>query len=228
MFAILLSDAMDPFYQNISSFPTAIFTFLLLLCVLFWLAAVIGIVDIDFLDVDLPDLDTTSGAKPDEFANPNALAGLLLRFGMQGVPVTISLTLAALVGWLFSYYAVHMLSPIVPDGLIRVIVGVAILFTATYVAMLLTAILIKPLRPLFAQTQQGQGRQLMGQKAIVRTSVVDRHFGEAIIEDGGAGLLLKVRSTGSDTFKHGDVVVLLEYLEKDNAYRVISEAEFDS
>jgi len=55
MFAILLSERMDPFYQNISSFPTAIFTFLLAVVTLYWVVAVLGLVDIDVLDFDIPD-----------------------------------------------------------------------------------------------------------------------------------------------------------------------------
>ncbi len=47
---------MDPFYQNITSFPTVIFTFVLAICVLYWLLAVLGVVDIDVLDIDV-DVD---------------------------------------------------------------------------------------------------------------------------------------------------------------------------
>ena len=61
---------------------------------------------------------------------------------------------------------------------------------------------------------------------MVRTSRVDNDFGEAVLEDGGAGLILKVRSTGDATFVKGDRVVLLEHLKNENVYRVVSEAEF--
>ena len=45
MFAILLHESMDPFYRNIASFPTALFTVLLAVCVLYWLCAVLGFVE---------------------------------------------------------------------------------------------------------------------------------------------------------------------------------------
>ena len=54
----------------------------------------------------------------------------------------------------------------------------------------------------------------------------DASFGEASPEDGGAGLILKVRATGDATFNRGDRVVLFEYHKDSNTYRVISEAEF--
>ncbi|MEN7344226.1 MAG: DUF1449 domain-containing protein, partial [Pseudomonadota bacterium] len=85
MFAILLSEKMNPFYENISSFPTIVFTILLVLTVLFWAGAVLGFVDLDILDfdADVGDLNADSS-----HATPDVLAGLLLRFGLTGVPVT--------------------------------------------------------------------------------------------------------------------------------------------
>ena len=66
----------------------------------------------------------------------------------------------------------------------------------------------------------------MGQVAIVRSSKVDDMSGEANFDDGGAGLIVKIRSFGEKTFVRGDKVVLLEYLPEQHMYRVISEDEF--
>jgi len=68
---------------------------------------------------------------------------------------------------------------------------------------------------------------IIGQTALVRTSRVDDNFGEAVLEDGGAGLILKVRATGSEKFKAGDKVVIFEKIDiENNVYRVISEDDF--
>ncbi len=120
MFAILLNKEMDAFYQNIASFPTAIFTFILAICVLYWLFAVLGVVDIDLLDLDIEgDMDLGN-----ETVTPNALAGVMLKFGLNGVPVTIMVSFLSLFGWLISYYSVHYLSAWIPAGLIFYLVGV--------------------------------------------------------------------------------------------------------
>ena len=118
MFAIFLMDDMDPFYQNISSFPTAIFTFLLAVTTLYWLAAVLGFVDLDFLDFELPEGDGLAGDSQGH-STPDVLAGLMLRFGLQGVPVTVIVSFISLFGWFVSYYAVHYLLGWVPDGFLR-------------------------------------------------------------------------------------------------------------
>ena len=96
------------------------------------------------------------------------------------------------------------------------------LFAATW----LTSKAIKPLRPLFKNATTETHKHIIGQTAVVRTSRVDETFGEATMADGGAGLILKIRSTGDETFSKGDRVVIFERLNDDNIYRVISEKEF--
>lgn len=227
MLGMMLSDRLDPFYQNIASFPTAVFTFVLLLCVLYWLAAVLGLVDIDFLDIDLPDPDIASGLEAgSELSNVNVLAGLMLRFGLQGVPVTIILSFVALIGWLVCYYLVYFLFAFVPEGILRYAAGIPVIAVALYVAVMITAQLIRPLRPLFNKAAQDTVKQILGKRAVVRTSRVTNSFGDATLDDGGAGLILKVRTMGDQAFEKGETVILLEYQAETNTYRVISESEF--
>ncbi len=219
MFAVLLSDKMDPFYQTVSSFPTVIFTFFLLLCMLFWLVAVLGFVEIDALD--LPDLDMDV-----DHATPDAIAGLIMKFGLHGVPITITFSILTLFGWFISYYAVYFSGGLFEGGIIGVIYGLVVFVVALWIAAKITSFLIRPLRPLFKKMEQSTEKLVLGQIAVVRTSRVDANFGEAVLEDGGAGLILKVRATNGERFKKNDRVALLEYVEDQNAYRVISEQEF--
>ena len=228
MFAMLLSEKLDPFYQNIGSFPTLIYTILLVVCVIYWLGAVLGLVDMDILNLDLDSLDLdTADMNPDTpHSTPDVLAALLLRFGLMGVPVTISLSILVLIGWLLCYYAVHFLFGFIDTTLIRYAAGIPVIFVTLYLSAHITGVLIKPLRPLFKITAQETTRQVLGQTAIVRTSRVDNEFGEVTVDDGGAGLILKARTTGSDRFEKGDRVVIYEKISKQNIYRVISEKEF--
>ncbi|WP_250656012.1 hypothetical protein [Alkalimarinus coralli] len=226
MFAILLSEKMDPFYQNIASFPTAFFTFFLVICLLYWLVAVLGFVDLDVLDFDIPDVDGELGVNQTDLSTPDMLAGLMLKLGLYGVPVTIIVSFIALFGWFICYFIVHFFFGLVPDGLLRYLAGLPVLLGTLYVAVMLTALVIKPIRPLFKKTSQNIVKEVLGQTAIVRTSKVNNSFGEVFLADGGAGLIFKARSTGDEVFNKGDRVVLLEYMEVENVYRVISEKEF--
>ncbi|MCY4044700.1 MAG: DUF1449 domain-containing protein [Cellvibrionales bacterium] len=227
MLALLLHESMDPFYQNITSFPTVIYTFVLCIVVLFWLVAILGVVDIDVLDFDVPDADGSLGVNSGHgVETPDVLAGLLLKCKLDGVPTTVSLSILTLFAWLFSYYCVHFFYPFIPDGVIEMLAGIIILFTALYVSVLITAVAIKPLKPLFKKMQQETIKTIVGQTAIVRTPQVTQERGEATLEDGGAGLILKVRSEEGQVFCRGEKVVLLAYDKPSNTYLVVSEGEF--
>jgi len=226
MFAIFLSDNMDPFYQNITSFPTLFFTFLLAITTAYWLVAVLGIVDLDILDLDIPESDASTDIKNDTNSGANALAGFLLKLGLNGVPLTVVISFLALFGWLICYFAVYFIFPFIPDGFLEYIVGVPILISSLYFAILITAQVIKPLKPFFDNMYKNTVKNVLGQTVIVRSLRLDSNFGEVFLEDGGAGLIFKARTINNETFKKGDRVVLLEYIKEKHIYRIISEREF--
>lgn len=221
MFAIFFSERMDPFYQICASFPTIIFFALLVFSMLYWILAALGMVDIDILDFDVAEPDAG-----DNLNNLDVMSGILLKLGLNGVPLTIVITLISLIGWVISFLLVYFIFPWLPAGVVQFIAGIPVLFAAVYFAALITAMIIKPLRPLFLTADQQIEKRLLGKIAIVRTGRVDQTFGEANLADGGAGLILKVRSYEDETFKKGDHVVLLEYIPSENTYKVVSEAEF--
>lgn len=218
MFAVFFLEGMDPFYENLTSFPTVFFSFFLLLSMMYWLVAVLGVVNIDALDVDLPEPDADIG-------QINAVAGLMIKVGLNGVPVTIIVTLISMIGWLFSYYSVYFFVRDIESPLFHFLASVAVLLGSLYVAVMITAQIIKPLRKFF-NGEVTSSKTILGQVLIVRSSRVDEQFGEATFNDGGAGLVLKIRTSPDNEFKTGDRVVAYEYLKDQNVYRVISEAEF--
>jgi len=211
----------------ISSFPTAIFTFVLGIAVLYWIFALFGFVEIDALDVDVPELDGQMSLNAQgEHTFAEMFSGLLMKLGLNGVPLTIVISFIALAGWMISYYISLFSVTLFGYGWIRYVTGIPIFVASLYVAVLLTAQVIKPLRKFFAKAEQQIQKVILGQTAVVRSSKVGRDFGEAFLDDGGAGLILKVRTTNDVNFYCGDKVVLLEYDANKNIYRVISEEEF--
>lgn len=227
MFAIFLMEDMNPFYENVTSFPTVIFTFFFVLTMLYWLIAMLGLVDLDVLDFDIPEVDSDLNVEGG-LSSADALAGLMLRFGLVGVPVTIIVSIIAIVGWIICYYFVYFLFDYIPEGFLRYLIGIPIFIISLYVAVMITSVVIKPIRVFFSKVEEqaSTSKYVVGQTAVVRTSRVDETFGEALLEDGGAGLILKVRACGEHSFKKGDRVVLLEYIKEQNVYRVVSEEEF--
>lgn len=218
MLALIGSEGMQPFYQIVASFPTIFFTILLIIVVMFWLLAILGAVEISLLDFDI-DLDA-------DMSSTSAITGFMMRLGLQGVPVTIIVSLIAIFGWLISYYIVYFFFGLFDGTFLRILLGIPVLCGSLYAAVMLTALAIKPMRSFFQKTHQQTIKRVLGQVAIVRSAVVNNHTGEAMLADGGAGLILKVLTDGEAEFQRGDRVVLLEYIPEQYAYRVISEQQF--
>lgn len=209
---------MELFLHSALAFPTVLFSFLLCLAVLYWLVAALGILEVDVLDGDF--------AADGEGLELEGLAGLLLRLGLGGVPVTLVLTLLVFFAWFVSYFVELLLLRHLPLGWLRYPLGLALAAAALLPAVPLTGLLCRPLRRFFRKVEAPSARSLLGQVATVRSGTVSPRFGEADLDDQGAGLILRIRADESAGFQRGDRVVLLQYLEGEHAYRVVSEDEF--
>jgi len=55
---------------------------------------------------------------------------------------------------------------------------------------------------------------------------VNEKFGQAMVDDGGAGLILDVRCDTPNTLTKGDEVALITYIMGADAYQVMAEEEF--
>lgn len=212
---------MDLFLQTSFSFPVVLLSFLLCIAILYWIVAALGILEVDLLDIEA---DT---AFESHSPQSEGLAGLLLKLGLNGVPVTLVLTLFFFFAWVFCYFVELFVMRFLPLGLLRYPLGLLVAFASLLIVVPLVALVIRPLRPLFLKFKASGSQSLLGQCAVVRSSKVTSVFGEATLDDGGAGLILRVRADEAQGFKRGDRVVLLEYLESEHAYRVIGEEEFN-
>ncbi|WP_392564074.1 hypothetical protein RHO13_13025 [Orbus wheelerorum] len=210
---------MELFFAIFFSFPVIIFSTLLTLCVLYWLVAAIGILHIDCLDIDFDGIDAPPST---------GLGGLLLKFGFNEVPMTLIITLISLLGWILSYLSTrYVLIHIFDMSWLYYLSSVTVFIASFIVATYLTAWLIKPIRPFFNKLgSENSHRTFLGQAVIIRSSIVNEQKGEAIYEDGGAGLILQVRSDDRYQFKRGDKAILLRYDSLSNSYEVINESDF--
>lgn len=216
MSAFFNSPAFQQFLLHISQFPTVIFTALVMFVTLYWLVALLGLVDVDD---GLGGDDPTAHHSDGDNGDIGFFSSLLMRFGLQGVPLLIILTLFSVIGWVLSYLNLALLSQFF-NGTTLTLIATATLIPLAIVSLALTGLIVAPIRKRLAQTPTTSQHTLIGQVATVRTLTVDDNHGEAMVSDGGAGLILKVRAFG-ETFCQGDSVILVEYLSDSNAYRVI-------
>ena len=209
-----------------ASFPTAIYTVFLGVMVVLWLITLLGVIDLDFLDFDF-DLD----GKTDLDLNVNnstaeAIGGFLINWGLVGVPITIILTILAVTSWIICYYLVYFGFGFIPDGFLTYIAGSVALVISFFSGIKVTAFLIKPLKPLFKKVGKTVEKTVLGQVAIVRSSKVTQAFGEAVLNDLGADLLIKIWADEPNTLSKGDRVVPIEYDNNKGIYLVVPESEF--
>lgn len=211
---------MNLFFETALSFPVVLLSFLLCVVILYWITVALGLLDVDLLDFN------ADGAESG-LSNAQGLGGLLLKLGIRDVPVTLLLTLLTFFAWLFCYFIELLALRFVPLGWFRYPIGLLVLAVSLAAALPVVRLLSAPLRPLFRKFSSDTTRSVLGQTVVVRSGRVTAAHGEAVMENGGAGLILRIRADESLGFKRGDRVVLLEYLQAEHAYRVITEEEFN-
>ncbi|MDQ6991922.1 MAG: hypothetical protein Q9M31_00470 [Mariprofundus sp.] len=213
---------MDDFLVNISSFPTVIYTTSLVVVIGYWLLAITGTFDLDSFDVGVDiDVDT-------DVNSLGGMAGLLTTLGLTGVPITIVISLLLLNAWISCYF-LSLFVPTFPQFIlfIQITIHIVIAIVSFIVSILCTATMLRPLRGLFRKVHQlPKSVSLLGATCRIRSSRVDDLFGEAECQYEGASLIIKVRTTGNDTFSAGDRVVLIEHDEGNDFFKVISEEAF--
>lgn len=212
-----MQEAFLVFITKISLYPTIIFTGLVMFVTLYWVVSLLGMADMD--SVDLGDIG--GDADVANLSSTGFFTGLMLKFGLYGVPLIIILSLISLIGWLLSYLYTSFLHQNVDSGILYYLFGTGALIFVLVVSMWLTGLIISPIRKNIANIPKRNSSSNVGKIAVVRTlSVTDKH-GEAALNDGGTGLILKIRSDINDnSLKQGDKVVLVEYLDDTNTYRV--------
>ena len=205
---------MIDFTNNILSFPTLFYTGLLALVLLYWVSSLFGIGDID---IDTGDLDV-------DISDTAASSGFLTKFKLDGIPITISISVVVFLSWIFSFLLVHFYQDELLESWLRTFIGFWVIVLAPVVSALLSGILLSPLKPVFHKMKnEAEGQKadsLVGQAVIVRTNKVTMSFGDADIDSGGASLILKIRAEEPNSFKRGDRLMLSEYHPHENTYKV--------
>lgn len=203
------------FITKISLYPTIVFTGLVMFVTLYWMVSLLGMADMDTVDIG------DASGEGSNLTSSGFVSGLLLKFGLYGVPLIVILSLISLIGWLLSYLYTSFLHQNFDSGILYYLFGTGALIFVLVISMWLTGIIISPIRNKIAKIPRRNAASNIGKIAVVRTlSVTDKH-GEVELNDGGAGLILKIRSDINDgSLKQGDQVMLVEYLEAANTYRV--------
>lgn len=185
-----------------------VFTVLFAIVIVLWMLALSGILDV-------------TGAE----AGDGFLDGVLEPFGLSEVPVTVVLSILAVLGWFVSVLAqIHLLDSISGTALVlgSILVGVG----AGGVGLGLAVVAAPVLGRVFETAEAPSARELVGRTAEVRSATVTTTTGyaDAVWPDGPVSRVeVRVSRHGdvaAGDLQAGDLVLLIDWDEPNNAYTV--------
>ena len=210
---------MIDFLNNALTFPTIFYTGLLVLVVIYWLISIFGLNGFDSLETDI-DIDASD--------NAGGLASWLIKFRLDGIPLTLSLSLIVFVSWILCFYMVdffiHHMMKNIDDEAVKIALGFWLLLLSPALALPLVITLLTPFKPLMNKLRKdakgASANDFVGRTAIMRSEKVNKNYGSVELSDGGAGLILQIRTEEPNHYQRGDKVVLKEYLSANNTYNI--------
>jgi hypothetical protein len=207
-------------WQILSSFPTAIPTALLVILLVYWVLSVAGVFELgDNIELDSgPDFD--AGHASHESTDLHTLAGYLVALGMGGVPFSIVATLLVFFTWLPTALLHQYLIAPLPGGVLRLLLGVVALLASVGMAIVMSARVVKPLRPLFVKHHATSNTSLVGQSCTIVTMTVDEKFGRAEVATSGASLNVRVWARTPNTLTKNAAAIIVAYDETKQQYEV--------
>jgi len=206
---------MAEFLDTFFSFPAVLLSFLLVLVLLYWSMVILGVFDVDLLDVGDLDMDASSGT----------MAGMMAGTGLGGVPVTVSLSLLVVWSWILVMIATSLVRPLLPGTALQIIAGLLILLLALPLALLVTNRCVRPLRALFREHEAPRKHGAVGKLCRISSLTVDERHGQAHLEDGGAGLILAVRCLEPNNLVRGSLALIVDYDRASDTFEVVPTDE---
>lgn len=198
------------FLNTALTFPTVIFSVLLIIVILFWLVTVIGLADIDMFEADV-ELETE--------ANTAHASGLFNRLGLSEVPLTVSFSIIVMCAWLLSIYSQAWLLNAFKSHDFYYVFGAVASLVCLLIALPLNAFITKPLRRFFTSKQAANKQDFIGLECVIATSKVTQEFGQARVTFKGTEQLIEIRiQDNSHQFNLGDTALLIEHLIDSRSY----------
>ncbi len=184
------------------------FTVIFGLTMLYWLAVILGGIDLEFLDADItPDIDVDGSG--------GFLSSITEFLSLGEVPIMFVVTLMVMSCWWFSLILNYFLNPSH-----SILLGLAFLIPNFIVSFFITAFIMKPLAKMFKQNDQRKESSVMYQVGTVVTSQVNSSFGQVEILTGGAPITIHARTTGGGVLIKGDKALVYDEDRENGVYFV--------
>ena len=198
------------FLNTALTFPTVVFSVLLIIVILFWLVTIVGLADIDMFEADV-ELETQ--------ANTASTSGIFNNLGLSEVPLTVSASIIIMTAWLISIYSQAWFLAEFKSHSLYYVFGALIILACSIISLPLSALITKPLRRFFTSKQTANKHDFIGLECTIATSKVTQTFGQARVTLQGAEQLIEIRVQDSTyQFNLGDTALLIEHLVDSRSY----------
>lgn len=198
---------MSEFFAAASAFPAVLFSFALVVVVVYWLVVLVGAAEVDALD---------GGGGVSSDGSSSGFAGAFAALRLEGVPVTIVLSLLIAIAWFVSLAGAALFD--------NIVLRVVALPVALFVSWSVTWVLIRPLRHLAPGEVGVSRRDFIGRVCVIRTSWVDMDFGQAeVASDDGSTAIIQVRcegDTAAGSLVSGSSALIFDYDVEGEFFRV--------
>jgi len=219
---------MKVFLEALLGFPAVVYTVLLGAVMLYWAAALVGAID---LDDDGGGADHVGGESAhgaehhggdhgdvgdhdgdfDLVDHDGGLMDLLGAFELRRVPLTVRVSLVVIFGWTVSVLGWITLSPLWPAAAPAWALRALLTLASVLLGIRFAGWAARPLVPVFTPKSAISQTDLAGRDAEVTTGRVDGRFGQVLVSDGGAGLLVDARYEGAEPLRKGARVLVTHW-----------------
>lgn len=190
---------MSAFLVAVLSFPTVVFTVLLVFFLLYAAATLVGAADSDWLD----------GLLGVDDVNDSTLEAALNWLGVSGVPVMVFAGVSTVFAWLASYTADRFL----PDS---ALIDTGIGFASALTGLVLGGLAVRPLRSVFTTAPARRRNELVGKVCTIRSLRVDEQTGNADVGD----FVAEVRCFRPNELTLGSSAIVYDYDSETGIYHV--------
>jgi hypothetical protein len=182
-----------------------VITILAIFLLIYWITVIIGVVDVDLIDIDV-DTDGVS---------VGWLNSVLAFFNLGQIPVMIFLSFLVLPAWGLMLVATDALG--IQSFLPGLIILLPVLFICLFVAKVLTTPFVKVFGKL---SEEKENEVVVGKICEVIMATQGEKVGQALVTTKGAPLLLNIHTTPGNQMVKGDKGLVIEYQKERNIYLV--------
>lgn len=186
-------------------------TVLLGLVVLYWIIAIVGVLDFDFLDIDI---DTSDSAGP--------FYAILVFLNVAELPFMLVLSILILNFWIISMLLYYL--PIIQGGLINGLLFIPVII----VSIIITKYEVIPLKGIFkySNMQDNMGNEATEQLCTLMCQVNNGRLGQAKIKRDGASIVINVKSEyDKESFDKDEVAFVSRKDTDKNIYYIVKIEE---